>query len=95
MAPDHDGANPAGRHRGTAGSLERAAENRAYLHTLLLEREPGFAAAVELAITLVDRELSGEIREACAASDIRNRLELQVSQAVAAAPGSLVMAGGH
>jgi hypothetical protein len=85
MAPDHGGANPVGRHYATgAGKFERAVENRAYLHMLLLEKEPGFVSAVELAISLVDRELSGEIRGACAPSDLRDRLELQVSQAVAA-----------
>ena len=48
--------------------LERAAENRAYLHVLLLEKEPGFLAALELAMNRVDRELSGGGREVLAAS---------------------------
>jgi hypothetical protein len=45
------------------GKLERAAENRAYLHVLLLEKEPRFLAALELAVNLVDAELSGESLE--------------------------------
>lgn len=51
--------------------LERAVENRAYLHTLLLEKEPGFLVALELAMTLVDCELSDGTREACTASALR------------------------
>ena len=50
------------------GKLERAAENRAYLHVLLLEKEPGFLAALELAVNLVDAELSAERREVLDAS---------------------------
>ena len=50
------------------GKLERAAENRAYLHVLLLEKEPGFLAALELAVNLVDAELSSGRREVLDAS---------------------------
>jgi hypothetical protein len=64
------------------GKLERAAENRAYLHVLLLEKEPDFLAALELAINLVDRELSDQKREARTASECRERLDLLVRQAV-------------
>jgi hypothetical protein len=47
----------------STGKLERAVENRAYLHVLLLEKEPGFLAALELAMNRVDRELSCDGRE--------------------------------
>jgi hypothetical protein len=62
--------------------LERAAENRAYLHVLLLEKEPGFLAALERAIYLVDRELSGDRRETPGVTDWRTLLALRVRQAV-------------
>ena len=39
-------------------------ENTAYLHMLLLKNEPGFLAALELAVNRVDRELSGARLEA-------------------------------
>jgi hypothetical protein len=64
------------------GKLERAAENRAYLHVLLLEKEPGFLAALELAINIVDRELSDERREALTVSECRDLLDLRVREAV-------------
>jgi hypothetical protein len=55
---------PVRRHYVTrTGKLERAVENRAYLHVMLLEKEPGFLAALELAMDRVDRELSCEGRE--------------------------------
>jgi hypothetical protein len=44
--------------------MERAMENTAYLHMLLLKNEPGFFAALELAVNRVDRELSGARLEA-------------------------------
>ena len=44
--------------------MERAMENIAYLHMLLLKNEPGFFAALELAVNRVDRELSGARLEA-------------------------------
>jgi hypothetical protein len=69
-------------HVADTGKLERAAENRAYLHVLLLEKEPGFLAALELAINLVDRELAGDRRETPAAAECRSRLDLLVRQAV-------------
>lgn len=44
--------------------MERAMENTAYLHMLLLKNEPGFLEALELAVNRVDRELSGARLEA-------------------------------
>ena len=58
------------------GKLEQAVENRAYLHVLLLEKEPGFLAALELAMNRVGRELSCEgrgdldVRELLSASEL-------------------------
>jgi len=62
--------------------LERAAENRAYLHMLLLEKEPGFVAALELAMNLIDREMRDESLPDCYPADLRDRLDLAVRQAV-------------
>jgi hypothetical protein len=44
--------------------MEQAMENTAYLHTLLLEKEPAFLAVLELAVSRVDRELGGDMPEA-------------------------------
>jgi hypothetical protein len=46
---------------------------------LLLEKEPGFVAALELAMNLVDSELSGGRREACSPAEFRGRLGVLVS----------------
>jgi hypothetical protein len=37
--------------------------NAEHLHMLLREKDPGFFAALELAVERVDRELSGECLE--------------------------------
>jgi hypothetical protein len=76
--------NPAGRRRHYATAirkLERAAGNRAYLHVLLLEKEPEFVAALELATNLIDRELSDERPQACTAAELRKRLASYVLSA--------------
>ena len=38
-------------------------QNSAYLRMLLLEKEPAFLAALELAVSRVDSELSGDRQE--------------------------------
>lgn len=38
-------------------------ENSAYLNMLLLEREPGFLATLELAMSRVEHDLSGDCPE--------------------------------
>lgn len=63
------------------GKLERAVENRAYLHVLLLEKEPGFLAALELAMNRVDRELSCEGREDLDVRELLYASELLVAHA--------------
>lgn len=61
----HARVSPAGRMVVTdAKKTARAMENIAYLHMLLLEKEPGFLAALELAVNRIDRELSGARPEA-------------------------------
>jgi hypothetical protein len=57
--------SPAGRMVVTdTKKIKRAMENTAYLHMLLLEKDPGFLEALELAVNRVDRELSGARPEA-------------------------------
>jgi WhiB family redox-sensing transcriptional regulator len=58
---------PARKTRMAKASSQQSMENREYVRRLLNEKQPGFSAALELAMDLVGRELRSERRSATSA----------------------------